>query len=343
MQDEGLLRFIRALLLITVCLAQTAHALPARQLQFKVGQREFALLEPEEGSLERDQFESLPLSERIAFHRKRRALLKNSARALEKIKLGFGAGAVLKDKISFAVRNLRIRNTSEDTEEKARNTLREHSEEMVQILLELIDKTIWTDAPLFAHSNEFGVVGAVGGQFIRKTFETQSGGLIDVGFTLAYNREENALAFQIFFEKEVLSSSVLPALVLAGANLKAGVYIAHFEPGQMQQEGKAIYAPPGAPTFMTHSPRDAMAGFSSGGPFTFPPSPIGDLVTNINRVERTYLYRGTISPQTRGFVRIYPGHVPQSVKWIVEPVRKAVDRLLKRDCSTQLTSNDDPL
>ena len=337
-------------LLILSAWLRPAEALAPRQLEFYVGQRTFRLEEPATGSPEREAYEGMSSEEKIAFHRKRRGLLKVSAQALQYTRFGFGMGAVLGHKARFAINRLRGKKPDPDRE-TANINLREHAEQIVQLGLELIDSTIWKDAPLFAHSNEYGVVGAIGGQYIHKSFDHQRGGLIDLGFTLAYNREENSLAFQLFYEREILDSSILPALLLTGANLKAGVFIANHEHGEFSHEGQSIYAPPGAPTFMTHSSRDAMAGFSSGGPLTFPPSPIGDLVTNINRVERTYLYRGTISPSTPGFVRVHRGHWPEHLKVAVEPASRAARHIwswLARkaaDCRALLTAqrDDDPL
>lgn len=258
---------------------------------------------------DRTAFISLPEPEKESFSRNRKVFLSALAKSLNTVKYGFAVGALV-------------------SRSKDSRTLRERAEKIVGAILNRVDKSLWTQAPLFARSNEFGIVIAGGLEFIAGKRERGWGGIVDFGLTIGYNRDERALTLQIIRDVEHYQKSALPVVFLTGALTKAGFYVANQKGHELQNEGISFY-PPMAPAFSSITPNNFMTGFSSG--LTWPPSPVGDMLTYTDKLDQTVILRLSISPLLKGFVRVTSGiQSAGKLNFVMEPVKKALKNLFGR-------------
>lgn len=204
-------------------------------------------------------------------------------------------------------------------------TFDEKANLIISSILSSIDSQLWRQARIVAHANEFGImvaagIEAEGGARNKKGW----GGLTDIGISLGYNRDEKAMAIQIFHGLEPFESTQMPVVFIAGLVAKAGLYVAN-QGHDLTAVGSSFY-PPMAPGFSSQTNRSFMAGFSSG--LTWPPSPIGDMLTYSNKLKQTVLFRLTLSPLTKGFIRVQSGALNQVINAAYLPIKKL---LLKED------------
>ena len=157
---------------------------------------------------------------------------------------------------------------------------------MITRTLNLLDAQLWTQASIVAHANEFGVLAAVGLQAEGgNSAGVGRGGLADIGISLGFNRDEKSIAIQIFNDRETFKSTEMPMVMIAGLVGKAGFYVAN-QGKNLSAEGSSFY-PPVAPAFSSSTNRSFMIGASSG--LTWPPSPLGDLLTYTNKLKQTII------------------------------------------------------
>ncbi len=273
----------------------------------------------------------LSVEEQKGFLQTRSEFLKMAAMAFQKLKWGFGAGYVIKNKISFFRDKREIRKKLEFAnklnEGDERDTIisavlsyqeqmlakqkilrdqsfKEKSDQVILKLLYNLDRSLWDGAPIVSRANEFGVMFALGPQIeAGSTNGKKWGGLLDIGISLGFNRDQKALVFQIFRDKEKFVSTQMPGIFIAGVVLKAGLMISN-QKKEMTTEGSSFY-PPMAPGFSTITDRSFNVGFSSG--LTWPPSPLGDILTYTNASQRRVWLRLSFSPVQKGFVQVNEG------------------------------------
>lgn len=304
-------------------------------VEIQVGKSLYLVNEPNSGSEDRTEFEALPEASRQRFSKNRLVFLKTVARALHLTKYGFGIGTIVKDKIKFVIQSVRpskknqIADANEDVgsrdlfteQEVARSTLKERSNEVIQNVLASLDRKLWQQAALFSNSNEFGVMAAGGLELIAGKRDKGWGGLLDFGISIGFNIETRSLVIQIFSDYERYRSSLMPAVFIAGLVGKSGLYIASLKTGELSHQGTSFY-PPMVPGFSSSTPKVFMSGLSSG--LTWPPSPIGDALTYTNTLDQAVLLRLTISPMTKGFVRIQSGLGSAIARIVIQPVNSAL-------------------
>lgn len=287
-------------------------------------------LSPEQQSEAQKKLDSLSQQERKSFFSTRADFLRLAAIGLQKIKVGFGIGAVIYNKVSFyrhrkdtqkyfdlaetmsgdSRQSLISSIISYDEEMQTKQemfeslSLKEKGDEIILRMLQSLDRTLWEGAPIVSRANEFGVMAAIGPQLEAGTYSgNKIGGLFDIGLSLGYNRDQKALVFQIFRDKEKFVSTQMPAIFIAGVVVKAGPTIAN-QKRELTTRGISFY-PPMVPGFSTTTELSFNAGFSSG--LTWPPSPLGDMLTYANESERRVWIRMTFSPLQKGFVSIRQG------------------------------------
>ncbi len=297
------------------------------ELRIKTSGAEYILNEPTHGESLRNSFESLGQVEKTAFTSKRKQFLGFAAKILNALKYGLAVAAKIKGKISDHIQNIQDQRLAEDMslrspgvredffasqerglEERKREasvqqqrSLKTRAEEQVLIRLQGLDQVLWEQARLFSGCNEAGVAMAVGLQLLGGQGESGWGGLVDVGFTLGGNLNDKSFVFQIFKENEVYKSSTMPAIFMAGAVGKLGGYLANQKQGELIHSGTSFY-PPMAPAFSSSTDSQFFSGASSG--LTWPPSPIGDMLTYTNSLKRSVVLRLSVSPKMKGFIRI---------------------------------------
>ena len=322
----------------------------------KAGKASFRLEDPAQGSEDRKIFDSLSESDKRDFLRNRTIFLSQAAKALSLMKYGFGIGVVVKDHVVYKMDQMRdaqatkalsslpdgarldaLHASERDREERIakqeqalKTTMRERSEDVVGGMLKNLDRTFWKQAALFSHANEVGVMFAGGVQLMGAvTGKFAIGGLIDFGVSIGYNRDTRSVAIQVFGDFERLTKTAVVAMV--GAVGKAGLYISNQRPGGLEHHGTAFY-PPSMPGFSMMTQDSFTTGFSSGGPLSFPPSPIGDMYTYTDTLDQHVFLRMTISPMVVGFVRVEFNH-----QIIVDSISKTVNQIQRltglRTCS----------
>lgn len=290
------------------------------------------------------RLESLSAEEQESFLSTRSEFLRLAAIAFQKLKWGFGVGSVIKNKISFYQDKRDIKkhlNIADSLEGDARDTLlsavlsyeeqllqrqkafkeqsfKEKADEVILKMLLSLDRSLWDGAPIVSRANEFGLMFALGPQLETGSAEGKKwGGLLDVGLSLGFNRDQKALIFQIFRDKEKFVSTQMPGIFIAGVVLKAGLMVSN-QRKEMTSEGTSFY-PPMAPGFSTMTDRSFNVGFSSG--LTWPPSPLGDILTYSNSSQRRIWLRASFSPVQKGFVHINEGF-SEEVKGVWEMLRR---------------------
>jgi hypothetical protein len=337
--------------------ATTTHE--NQELEIKVGLRVYKLQDPSAGSVERAHFEQLSAQERDVFIHNRAVFLSQAARALQVMKYGFGIGSLVKEKIKFGLRSWRddramksileldttgqkdalaardrtLEQRALEAEELARLTLKSRSENMIQGFLTALDRKLWFQALLFAHSNEFGIMASAGVELLAGTENRGRGGLFDIGISIGYNRDTRAIAIQVFRDIERFQSTTIQAVFVAGVLGKAGMYLSNQRPGEMARKGISFY-PPMVPAYTAVMPSQFQTGISSG--LTWPPSPLGDLLTYTNSLDNKVLIRITVSPMLKGFVRIETGFGMDTFRFLISPVEKAINSLRTRVFGSRL-------
>jgi hypothetical protein len=321
------------------------------ELVVKVGRSIFTVVDPT--GPQRENYEMLPDKDKASFHRNRKLFLSQVARALSSVKLGFGFGSLIKDHIDYHIQKLQeaeIQNqalalqggvaadykaaASENREailaeqdEKLRKTVNARSVEFVQSAMSGIDQLLWTQAPIFSNANEFGVVAAMGVEALAGVQGKGGwGGLIDLGISIGYNRDTQALVLQVFREVEKYKTTTMRVVALAGFVTKDGIYIANQLPGKLGHEGVSFY-PPMAPGYSSITSDSIMAGFSSG--LTWPPSPLGDMLTYTNSLDQNMMLRVTVSKLTPGFLRVESGLAADLYKMVVAGPKLAIEQMQK--------------
>jgi hypothetical protein len=280
-----------------------------------------------------ESLEQLPELERSQFFRNRTIFLESVAKGLQMIKYGLGMGAVVKDKAVYIARKMRSKpHLLPDGQRQL--SIRERADEVILGMLRGLDAKLFESAPIVARANEFGVVLSGGVEALGGRREKGWGGLIDLGVSIGFNRDSRALVIQVFRDVEAYQSSLMPALALGGLVGKAGFYAVNQKLGQLTDQGTSFY-PPIIPGFQMRSENFVMFGFSSG--LTWPPSPIGDILTYTNNLDHARLFRLTISPFTRGFVR-FSSSLPESGPKDLRMVLEAVPRLIRFIASNSLTA-----
>ena len=290
---------------------------------------------------------NLPAEEYNSFLETRIEVLNLATQALQAMKWGFGTGMIIKDYFDFRAESKAAEKLMADAEElhpgqradviaaiqralpelKQRQyeseskSFREKSHAMITRILNGIDRQLWSQAAIVAHANEFGVLAAVGLQAESGNSDgVGRGGLTDIGLSIGFNRDEKSLAIQIFNGREVFKTTDMPMIMIAGLVGKAGFYVAN-QGKDLSAYGTSFY-PPVAPAFSTSTNRSFMIGASSG--LTWPPSPIGDLLTYTNQLKQTTVVRITISPLTKGFVRFKFGQIKELLSAAVVGIKELI-------------------
>ena len=301
-------------------------------------------ISPQDTETAQKRLESLSPEEQESFLSTRSEFLRLAAIAFQKLKWGFGVGSVIKNKISFYKdkrdirKNLAIAESLEGDEkgtlvsavlshqeqllERQRifrqQSFKEKADEVILKMLLSLDRSLWDGAPIVSRANEFGLMFALGPQFETGSSAGKKwGGLLDVGLSLGFNRDQKALIFQIFRDKEKFVSTQMPGRFIAGVVLKAGLMVSN-QRKEMTSEGTSFY-PPMAPGFSTMTDRSFNVGFSSG--LTWPPSPLGDILTYSNSSQRRIWLRASFSPVQKGFLQVNEGF-SEEVKGVWEILRR---------------------
>ena len=313
------------------------------RLDIRIGNTEYIIQDPQ--GEERAAYDQLTREEQEKFDNNRRLQLGRLARVLQAMKYGFGVGSLVGNSLKYvyqksfnaAKRVGAYPFTPDDhelyrAEERARQTMRERSEKIVTNMLTSVDRSFWSQAPLFAHSNEFGVMASLGVEALAGVeregkHNLSFGGLFDIGVSIGFNRDNRAVVIQIFRDFETFKSTKMKGIFIAGALVKSGMYVANQgqERGEgLKRKGTSFY-PPMVPGYSSQTPNSFSTGFSTG--LTVPPSPIGDVLTYTNNLEQTTMLRISISPLLRGYVRVETGvgqAARSALKFIMEPISRAV-------------------
>lgn len=309
----------------------------------------YQIQSPLAGSAESSIFFEMSYENQQEFLKKREQFLKQIAKALDALKMGFGIGVLTKDRFKYELDEMKFNSTArhfQDLPEGARadfaraqqearilmiqkqselaaRTLRERSHEVIQSILRGLDRNLWQQAPLFAHSNEYGIVLSLGIALLGGIEKRGGwGGLFDIGISLGYNAETKSVVIQVFRDFERFESTAMKAVFMTGIIGKAGMYVTNQTEGRLQKNGSTFY-PPVIPGYSSTTPESFASGLSSG--VTWPPSPLGDLLTYTNQLDNKTVLKVTISPTLKGFLRIQTGLKLSDLNVILMPFEKAIN------------------
>ena len=337
------------------------------QLEIKLGSQIYKITNPQSGEADYERYSLMAIADQQKFNSNRKIFLGTLARALNSAKYGLGVISVVNEKIKLrkeknkdaeefqlmqsmpsGIRDdfmaARARAHADRESQFADRdlqelTFRQRAHQVVEGFLRAIDRQLWQQASLFSRSNEFGVIGAAGLELLGGVNEKDInsdqathkgwGGLMDLGISIGYNSEERSMIIQVFTDYEQYKSTLMKAVFIAGAVTKVGPYISYYrngEDGGLSAKGESFY-PPFAPGYSSSTPDKFTAGFSSG--LTWPPSPVGDLLTYTNSTNNKTLLRISLSPFTNGFIRLQTGLGIKEVKSVHSSLRTAMENLFK--------------
>lgn len=295
-------------------------------LEVRISKSIFLIENPKEKAL-RSSFDSLPGLEQQSFLQKRKSFLRFAARSLHLIKYGLVAIQKLRSRASESLQSLRDQRMAEQMllqSESVREdfiasreqsnkvtaqiralesakSIRAQADEQVLSRLQSLDRILWQQARLVSGCNEAGFGMALGVQLLGGSSSSGWGGLWDLGFTIGGSLNDKAIVLQIFREKESYRSSTMPAVFVGGIVGKIGGFVAHHKSGELSHSGTSFY-PPMAPAFSSSTESEFFGGASTG--LTWPPSPVGDMLTYTNSLERRVMLRLSASPKMKGFIRV---------------------------------------
>jgi hypothetical protein len=296
--------------------------------------------------------EILTPEDQASFLATRKEFLSLAAKGLQSLKMGFGVGVTMKNYFRFLKEKRQTKKLLEESlnwspgqrddllmaiqrnepELNRRRTIEKNkllsqkADEAIQMILNSLDRQLWEQAEIVAHANEFGFMVAAGIELEGGTRAGKGwGGLTDLGVSIGFNKDEKSLAIQVFHDMEKFKSTQMPMVFIAGAVGKGGFYVANQnEQKNTDSKGTSFY-PPMAPGFSSSTNRSFMAGASSG--LTWPPSPLGDMLTYTNTLNQVTLLRVTISPLTKGFFRIKSDALKKTVSFTLESIKKLMTKL----------------
>lgn len=260
-------------------------------------------------------FSELTDSEQKSFFENKTLFLTHLEKALNIMKYTYGVGFITSDAVNFIKDKLsdpppipeeiRIMMETEGfvREPEQNLNLKERAMQFNNEILKTMDHHLWEHAPIVANANEFGFAGSIGFQALGGVGTKGWGGLIDMGFSITFNKQSKALALQLFRNKETYKSSLMKSVAAGGAMMKAGVTISRTDHNLTESAGGSFY-PPMAPGYSSSTERTMMAGMSTGIPaLFFPPSPIGDILTYSTDLDHKVFFRVEASHLYKGFLR----------------------------------------
>jgi hypothetical protein len=273
-------------------------------------------------------------------------------KALNVAKYSYGIGFVTKDTIEFIDEKItekdimpdeirlmmEAQNYKEVPEPKLR--VRERAAELNLELLSSLDKYLWANSPIIANAKEFGVALSTGLQALGGIGNKGTGGVVDVGFSITYNKEMGILAFQIFRNAEKFKSTLMPSGVAAGGWIwKAGLFWHSPNEKLTHVQGDSFY-PMGVPGISTTTERSLLLGGNSGVfGFFYPPSPVGDYLTYSTSQDHKVNLRIEFSRMYTGFIRVQADLKPKAAIMNLVEFIKEVRARGKNRCDSALLTN----
>lgn len=292
------------------------------------GQSQYSfLVAPEDPEIQK-MIEGMPEADRESFQNKRRNLLTKAAKSLNAIKYSYGIGALSKDGLVFLKQKVRPTPEDQATESHRLKSLNARSTEVTQSLLNSIDRQLLAQAPLVAHSNEYGMNLNIGFAALAGTTQKPFGGAFDFGFSLTYNEDTKTLVFQLFRNSERFNNTSTGMTSYIGLAIKAGILLYNRAPGtELSSIKGSTFYPPAVPGYLTRSTNMISSGLSTG--LGFPPPPLGDLLTYTNKLDHRTIIRISVSPLVKGFIRVGFGVHRQDFVWIPETMDRMQDFILR--------------
>ncbi len=259
-------------------------------------------------------YRAMSADEKNKFQERRLDFLKNAARVFHRTKFALGVGSLVGRSFNFVIDSTIRRGKNSGLKATEALTLQQRSDRAAQNLLQSLDYRLWSKAPLFIASNEYGISMSVGFMALKGFKGRGQGGGEELGINLGFNTQSRAFVFEIFHSSENFKSSLAP-VGLIGFPLKAGPFMTSRVLGAetLSLKGESFY-PPALPGFSAENSEFATSGFNSS--LSLPPSPLVDFMTYTNSFDRKTLIRITVSPLVVGYLRIQFGDFKGSVTLI---------------------------
>lgn len=224
-------------------------------------------------------WQELSSTEKSQFQIKRRNVLQKLSSILDSTEVAWGVGSLAKEYLLNVVS--RYRPEGRPAEAILRQAIRDgvlsHEHDggmsarattMIQNMLSVVDRELWSHAALVAKSNEVGMtviadVG-MGALFLDRGIYGSAG----LGLTFAYHHIDEGVVFELFTDLQS-GKRGLPVVAQAAVCVKCLLHIASQDPKEpeLSQFGRALY-PPG-PLAILDTGHLVETGFSQG--LGFPP------------------------------------------------------------------------
>lgn len=229
------------------------------EIQFSVGKNQYVYPGPPAAQLEwLDQ--QLSEAQFEQFLEKRKWILTSLTKILNVSRLGIGMLTYTKEKVSMIIPSKQfLKHPIEYIKEKRAKkpgespaVSRMTTPQLIEKLVQDLDKMLWTQGPIIADANEFGVNMSVGLTLEAGAASKGFGGLLISGLSFSFNRDQKKLNWEFHITKEKFKSAMGAVTPIGVVLPRMGVFARHFNPEApvAQYSGQTIY-PPVAPVSLT--------------------------------------------------------------------------------------------
>lgn len=258
---------------------------------------------------DKNLYNSMTEDEQKEFQVNRLFFLVRLATLLEKTGWMLGSGSLIKNKFKYLFRknksNEAFENLARDSLEKEgelkwREKVKKRADEMTQHFLETTDRYLWSQSKIVAKQNEISFTASLGIIAEAGVKEKGFGGSFALGINLGYNKDRQALVFEIYSEVESFRKAFVPTFMIASVPKVGYLMKMQKEDEDLKSRISMSFYPPIVPSYVTTSSEMFVVGFNTSL-LSFPPF-IGDYFSYLNSNKRTPIIRLSFSSMTKPFV-----------------------------------------
>ncbi len=279
-------------------------------------------LEPQDSELNLS-YSRLNGAERENFQKNRRIFLTGLGSVLSSTRLFYGVGSLARQQLSLLFKTKNKKGTTNHVVENLARALppgarlQDRSFWVVENIIRAIDRALISQAQVIAEQNEFSVSASLGLLAEAGVSDRGYGGSVGLGISIGYNRKSQAFVFEIFSEVEKFNRAITPTAIV-GIVPRAGVNMINQVSGREMtaRRGHTTYPPL---AYATATPELWSIGATTSL-LSFPPI-LPEFMVYTHSANRKALLRLTVSPATRGWVRVNLGQLPERVQLIWQSVQ----------------------
>lgn len=273
-----------------------------------------------EDELAQGIYYSLNTNSQAEFQKNRLFILGKFASVMEKTELVVGFVSVIKSKLKNIFKK----------KDKGQTVLgvldsREKGHEVISRMIEVIDRRLWLRAPVVATQNEFAFTLGVSALAMAGHRKVGVGTSLGLMISMGFNRQTRKAIFEITLETQKFSRAWgVPTLLLAIAP-RGSISVTDQRPkAEMDLREGRNYYPPLAAGYFFDTEHHVEIGAESHLLSCPPLYPMA--CTFMTKVWRLPALRITVSPLTKGFVRVlFPGFMTRAVANEVSRVQENIE------------------